>query len=121
MAKWRGNGHTVNTVNVFTLDELRWKIKLEPGDMLEVIGGQVPYLDISRNLKWVIVPEDRERYLIVISDYKQMDKERWDYSTTMLAIDNPYLDNKLIKMLYDPYMDGRVRIYPLDAPDSWVV
>lgn len=119
MAKWRYNGKPIKEIKEWTLDEIRVQVRLEPGDMIEHIKGELPIRNISMNWKSTLIGDSNYRFSVVAADYK---RKRWGWKTViqMIGIDARYdLESKLVELVYDPYMKGTVRIFPVDSVDQW--
>jgi len=120
MAKWRSNGKEIREIKEWTLDEVRRSGRLEPGDMIQHISGEMPFKNITMKWKSTLVGDSSCRFSVISADYV---RKKWGWKTViqMVGIDTSRydLESKLLELVYDPYMKGTVRIFPIDSVDQW--
>lgn len=117
MAKWRYNGKEIKEIKEFDTTQLRYRVKLEPGDMVQHISGEIPLRFGGYNS--TLVGDTNYRFSVISADYKKK-RWGWDIKIQVIGIDPGYnLESVLAEFRYDAYMRGKVRIFPIDSVDKW--
>lgn len=122
MARWRYNGKPIKKILEMNTDQMRTRIKLEPGDMIQHLGGELSLKYITNGFgNSTMGGNTNHRFSILHTDYIKKDRKWKQDLIQMIGLDEGYMvkNDTLVNLVYDPYMRAILRIFPVDIVDQW--